>query len=226
VQKEIFIVKGLPEEDYTGFKARILALAAGLLHADGPVSLKVTLTERKPPRLSVIPFRKEKVAVFSISGRPPDCPVVLSEAPGFTGGYLVEEAVPVSYDKTWEDGKPSPGACLLTLFHRKPGLDPETFIRRWHGGHTPLSLRLHPLWNYNRNVAISALHGNSTWYDGIVEEHFRTAQELLNPLRFFGPPLRVPYHMFLVYRDTVSFIDMKRIETYLATEIHLRSPRE
>jgi hypothetical protein len=64
----------------------------------------------------------------------------------------------------------------------------------------------------------------SAWYDGIVEEQFRTAPDLLNPLKFFGPPLKVPYHMYLVYRDTVSFIDMKRIEAYLATEIHIKSP--
>jgi hypothetical protein len=57
-----------------------------------------------------------------------------------------------------------------------------------------------------------------------VEEQFRTAPDLLNPLKFFGPPLKVPYHMYLVYRDTVSFIDMTRIEAYLATEIHIKSP--
>jgi hypothetical protein len=135
----------------------------------------------------------------------------------------VEEAIPVTYEKTWGDGVPTPGECLLTLFHRKPDLDQDTFIRRWHGGHTPLSLRLHPLWNYNRNVVVKALNENSTWYGGIVEEQFRTAAELLNPFIFFGPALKVPYHMYLVYRDTISFIDMKRIETYLATEIHIRS---
>jgi hypothetical protein len=201
----------------------MLELSNEILEQCGPEMLRITLTVKRPPRVSVIPFRREKAAAFSITGTTRDSADVISGAPGFTGGYLVEEAIPVTYEKTWGDGVPTPGDCLLTLFHRKPDLDQDTFIRRWHGGHTPLSLRLHPLWNYNRNVVVKALNENSTWYGGIVEEQFRTAAELLNPFIFFGPALKVPYHMYLVYRDTISFIDMKRIETYLATEIHIRS---
>ncbi len=91
-------------------------------------------------------------------------------------------------------------------------------------GHTPLSLRLHPLWNYNRNVVNSTLTGNSKWYDGIVEEQFKKPSDLLNPLIFFGPPLKVPLHMYQVLKDTRSFIDMRKIETYLTTEFHFKSP--
>jgi len=148
---------------------------------------------------------------------------LITHAEGFRGGYMVEEAVPVVYKKEWEDGNPTPGACLLTLFHKKPGLDQETFIRRWHQGHTPLSLRLHPLWNYNRNVVTGVLTGDSPWYDGIVEEQFQKSSDLLNPLVFFGPPLKVLLHMYQVLMDTRSFIDMKRIETYLTTEFHFKS---
>jgi hypothetical protein len=91
-------------------------------------------------------------------------------------------------------------------------------------GHTPLSLRLHPLWNYNRNVVSNTLSGQSLWYDGIVEEQFKKPSDLLNPFIFFGPPLKVPLHMYQVWMDTRSFIDMKKIETYLTVEIHFKSP--
>jgi len=148
---------------------------------------------------------------------------MITEAEGFKGGYAAEEAIPVAYKKDWKDGKKTPGECLLTLFHKKPGIDQDTFIKRWHEGHTPLSLRLHPLWNYNRNVVKNVLREDSQWYDGIVEEQFQKASDLLNPCTFFGPPLKVPFHMYQVWMDTRSFIDMKRIETYLATEIHLKS---
>jgi hypothetical protein len=149
---------------------------------------------------------------------------LIMQADGFEGGYLVEEAIPVAYRKAWKDGSLTPGVCLLTLFHSKPGLDRETFIRRWHMGHTPLSLRLHPLWNYNRNVVVGTLDHDSRWYDGIVEEQFMRSPDLLNPLIFFGPPLKTPRHMYRVLQDTRSFIDMKRMETYLAMEVHFKSP--
>jgi hypothetical protein len=223
MQKEQYILKGRPGEDYHVFGTRMLELAKQLAGESAAGTLKITLTTRKPPALSVIPFRGERAALFSVTGAGDRLREIISGAEGFRGGYLVEEAVPLAYQKTWDDGDPTPGVCLLTLFHRKPGLSRELFIRRWHEGHTPLSLRLHPLWNYNRNVVEKAVVDGPDWYDGIVEEQFRSAPELLNPLRFFGPPFRVPKHMIEVYRDTRSFIDMKRIETYLATEYHIRS---
>jgi hypothetical protein len=60
-------------------------------------------------------------------------------------------------------------------------------------------------------------------HEGIVEEQFRREPDLLNPLRFFGPPWRAPLHMLQVYRDTRSFIDMRTIEIYLTTEFHFKS---
>ena len=223
MQKEIHILRGGPGENYTGFRDRMLDYARHLAEETGSVRLKVTLTDRKPPALSVIPFRRNRVAVLSVSDAGKGLRETIQGAEGYTGGYLVTEVVPVAYDKTWGDMLPTPGVCLLTLFHRKPGLERDQFISRWHDGHTPLSLRLHPLWNYNRNVVEEVITEGSDRYDGIVEEQFRKASDLLNPFRFFGPPFRVPVHMFEVYRDTRSFIDMKRIETYLATEYHIVS---
>lgn len=221
MRKEIHLIKGIPGESYKAFSDRMFELAKRILALHPPEKLKITLTTGKPPALSVIPFRKEKVAAFSLTGNPG--PVeVLGAAEGFTGAYSVEEAIPVSYGKKWKDWEPTPGVCLLTLFHQKPGIDRDSFLTRWHQSHTPLSLRLHPLWNYNRNVVLESLTDNSLWYDGIVEEQFRTRKDLLNPFRFFGPPLQVPGHMLEVWRDSRSFIDMKRIEPYLAKEYLLK----
>lgn len=223
MRKEMYIFRALEGESYSGFGQRMFSLCEKLSEGSPASEVKMTITLERPPRLSVIPFRKDKVAVISLGNIPEgNCDGVLNEDK-FTGRYLVEEAVPVEYEKTWKDGDPTPGVCLLTLFHRKPSIDPGTFLDRWHNGHTPLSLRLHPLWNYNRNVVTAALDENSPDYDGIVEEHFRTRKELLNPFIFFGPPIKTPYHMLLVLKDSRSFIDMKRIETYLAAEYHFRS---
>ena len=155
--KEIYIFKGLPSEDYKGFRNRILELSTEVLHRNKPGTLKINLTVKAPPRVSVIPFKRNKIAVLSVTGGSAIGREFLTVSEGFTGGYVVEEAIPVAYKKTWEDGEPTPGECLLTLFHSRPGIDRETFLRRWHEGHTPLSLKLHPLWNYNRNVVSGKL---------------------------------------------------------------------
>jgi hypothetical protein len=224
MQKEIYILNSPQKEDYKSFKDRILKLSNEVLEEYSPDTLKVCLTTKPPPLLSVIPFRRSKIAALSLTRRTDSSIDLITREEGFRGSYLVEEAIPVAYKKEWEDGSPTPGECLLTLFHKKPGLDQDTFISRWHEGHTPLSLRLHPLWNYNRNVVNGVIEEDSIYYDGIVEEQFRRSSDLLNPFVFFGPPLKLPLHMYQVLMDTRSFIDMKKIETYLCTEFHFLSP--
>jgi hypothetical protein len=221
--KEIYIFKGLPSENYDGFGKRIRTFSTDLLEEYDLETLKVNLTLKAPPGISMIPFKRKKIAVLSLTRGSGESLDLATQTEGFIGGYVVEEAIPVAYNKTWADGETTPGECLLTLFHSKPGIDRETFLRRWFEGHTPLSLKLHPLWNYNRNVVSDSLTKESIWYDGIVEEQFQKASDLLNPLVFFGPPLKVPLHMYQVLMDTRSFIDMKKIETFLTTEIHLKS---
>jgi hypothetical protein len=223
VKKEIYIVKGLASEGYPDFRERVFSMAEKIRGQSEPETLRLTLTLGPPPVISVIPFRKEKVAALSVTGGSARAVSLLSPSKGFIGRYLVEEAVPVAYQKTWEDGAPTPGICMLTLFNRKPGIDRNTFLERWHQGHTPLSLRIHPLWNYNRNVVLEPPEEDDVSYEGIVEEQFRERSQLLNPFRFFGPPMQVPRHMMQVLRDSRSFIDLKRIEVYLTTEYHLKS---
>jgi hypothetical protein len=221
MRKEIYLVRGIENEDYQTFTQRILELAKETAIQVNPEALKITLTQSPPPKFSVIPFKKSKIAAISIYKMNHEPVTMLKGAPGFSGAFKVEEALPVSYDKTWPNGEPTPGACLLTCFHRKPGIEYDDFINRWHNGHTPLSLKIHPLWNYNRNVVLQKLCNLTAWYDGIVEEQTRTRSELLNPFKFFGNALEITGNMISVYRDVNSFLDYKRVETYLVTEYHM-----
>jgi hypothetical protein len=223
MKKEIYLIKGTKDESYIQFSERIITLSKKLVENENIISVKAVYTNEPPPKLSVIPFKKDKIAAISVIKSDHEiCNLLLNE-PGFSGGYAVEEAIPVAYEKNWEDCFKTPGVCLLTLFKQKKGIDYETFIHRWHKGHTPLSLKIHPLWNYYRNEVKEKLTGNSFEWDGIVEEHTRTKSELLNPLKFFGNPFTMVYNMIRVYFDTKSFLDYKTIEPYFATEIWIKS---
>jgi hypothetical protein len=223
MRKEMYLIRGNAGEDHRQFNARMLQTAISTAELINPDALKVTLTQEPPPKISIIPFRKNKIAVFSVFKEDHVKVDFLMNTEGFAGAFTVEEAIPVYYEKTWADREPTPGVCLLTLFHRKPGIDYDTFIHRWHNSHTPMSLRLHPLWNYNRNVVLQKMCELPVWYDGIVEEQTRTRSELLNPFKFFGNALEIAGNMISVYTDTRSFLDYKRIETYLAMEYHIVS---
>jgi hypothetical protein len=223
MNKEIYLLRGTDKEGYQEFFKRVFYMTSALAKNLNPEALKFTITLKAPPRITVIPFSKKKIAAISIYKSNPEPVEELRKASGFYGAYRVTEALPVAYQKNWRDGEPTPGACLLTLFSKKKGIDYQTFIHRWHNGHTPLSLRIHPLWNYVRNVVNESLSEDSAWFDGIVEEQVLSSPDLLNPFRFFGNPLIIIPRMLMVYSDTKSFIDYSNMETYLAAEYHIKS---
>lgn len=223
MNKEIYLIRGKDNESYQTFKERIINTVLSLKNELKPEAIRFTITEKSPPKFSVIPYSKKKIAAISIYKESVDPVEQIEQMAGFYGAYKVEEALPVAYQKNWNDGEPTPGACLLTLFRKKASIEYTTFIYRWHNGHTPLTLRIHPLWNYNRNVVLDQLYDQAAKFDGIVEEQVKKASDLLNPFKFFGNPLIIIYRMLLVYFDTKSFIDYKSMETYFAAEYHIKS---
>lgn len=222
MEKQIYLIRGTIDETYTGFQNRIQE-AMDIVLQDKQVSrLSYTLTTEAPPKFSIIPFKKKKIAAISVWRETSGLINAISSSEGFIACYTVTEALPVAYQKTWKEGDRTPGICLLTLFKRKKEIDYKTFIHRWHNSHTPLSLKIHPLWHYNRNVVNAFIPDTTENWGGIVEEHMRTRSELLNPFQFFGNALVIIPRMMNVYIDTKSFIDYPSMEPYLVSEYYLR----
>lgn len=216
------IIRGKRDESYTNFHQRIRK-TIDALKANDPGSLHYTITLEKPPKASVIPFSKEKLALISINTENDAFLDIIQKTDGYAGSFKVTEALPIAYDKDWPDGEASPGVCLLTLFRQKKSIDYETFIDRWYNGHTPLTLKIHPIFHYNRNEVIEVFGKPPVLYEGIVEEHCRTRKELMNPFKFFAKSGFAPVNMIKTYFDVNSFIDYKSIETYLVSEYHVVS---
>jgi len=235
MQKVIVIFRAGDEVSYSEFIDFMLRMAGHTAETCNPYRLHITFTDSVAPVISVIPFKKSKVGLMSVyykdSISSADIKSLLEKSRGeisnpairFAGSYDVEEALPVAYTKTWENAVITPGVCLLTLFRRTPGISREAFIDRWHNSHTLLSLEIHPLWHYNRNVILGPLDPGSESWEGIVEEHFRKRTDLLNPLKFFGTPLRMIPNMIRVYKDTHAFLDYRTMETYMVREVIVKT---
>jgi hypothetical protein len=227
IEKAQYVLWGSGDRRWRDFATRIREVAVPALLDLGSFGLKLTVTERPPPLISAFPFRRRPVALLSLSGRelpsPARCEGVLAPLAGRLAAYRVEESTPRAYDRHWPDGQQTPGVSLLTLFRRRPGLGDDELLRRWHGGHTALTLRTHPVWCYVRNVVREPLTVGAPRFDGIVEEQFRERSDLLNPARFYGGALRMAPNMVRVAVDIAGFIDLWTIETYLAAEWCLRS---
>jgi len=219
----MLVIDGKKSDSYQDFKERVFSLTQSLAEDDSFSQVKVVMTDIRPPKISIIPFSKKKIAVVSVYSNLGQLPGQFLKIDNLTGAYKVTEALPVAYKKDWKDGMATTGVNLLTLFRKKPGIDYDLFLDLWHNGHTPLSLKIHPLWNYNRNVVEESLKNEAPNYDGIVEEQVREASHLLNPFKFFGNPLMIIPNMIRVYLDVKGFIDYPSIETYLANEYWIKS---
>jgi hypothetical protein len=142
-----------------------------------------------------------------------------------TAAYLLTESVPLEWpDRDWVDGTTSPGVALLTTFPRTPGLDDQTFFDRWHGSHSALTFRIHPVRRYVRNSVARAL-GDAPDADAIVTEAF-DQDDLLDPSRFYGvgaPELRWQDAMAMINEDLLTFCDLDRLQTAPVDEVLLAS---
>lgn len=223
MNKQIYLIRGTKDETYAGFQNRIQEAMTSVLKDNQVSRLSFTHTTEAPPKLSIIPFKKKKIAAISVWKETAGLINAISSLEGFIACYSVTEALPVAYQKTWKDGDRTPGICLLTLFKQKKRIDYKTFIHRWHNSHTPLSLKIHPLWHYNRNVVEAFVPNTTENWGGIVEEHMQTRSELLNPFKFFGNALVIIPRMLEVYKDTKSFIDYPSMEPYLVQEYVVKS---
>ncbi|MDH3728290.1 MAG: hypothetical protein OER77_12235 [Myxococcales bacterium] len=224
-RKWIYVLRG-NGESHAAFSERMRGEVSTRLLELGPTKLCLTLTEAPPPKVALFPFKSEPTAVFSVydeQGDPSRFTEALADAASALSGYEVEESYPVAYDKSWNDGEPTPSPILVTVLHKKPGIDFDEYIKRWHGGHTPLSLEIHPLWYYQRNVIREPITQGADACDGIVLEACPTKSDLLNPARFFGGALKMVPNMLRVANDIKGFLDMRKVETFYCTEYHLRS---
>lgn len=123
-------------------------------------------------------------------------------------GYLVTESMPLRCpDRDWADGTRSPGVTLWTAFPKPERVSDEEFYDRWHNHHTPLSFEIHPLWEYTRNAVVRAITPDAPPYRAIVEERFRTLEDLTDPNRFFGKPENIQR----VLEDIATFIDLESV---------------
>jgi hypothetical protein len=148
----------------------------------------------------------------------------LRRASSRLSAYLVTESVPRAYDvRDWSDGERTPGVKLLTLFDRPARLTDERFYQIWYGEHTPLSFEIHPLWGYFRNAVARVLTPGARSWRGIVEEQFRTREDLTDPRRFYGGEALMKANMKRVLDHCRSFLDLEEIQTVVMSEYILQT---
>ncbi len=226
--KYIFLVQPPDQVDLKALRSQVMdRLVPRLLQLD-PDKLKVDLTEPRRPRLTVLPLAKHHLAMISVWERQGDRAQQWHKEVASLGwrvaGYQVSESTPRAYTKDWRDGEASPGIVMLTLMKKNRRLTNEQFMHEWFEHHTPkIALKVHPLWNYIRNVVDSVVVEGSPHLDGIVEEHCRERRDITCPMHYFGGLLMMIPNMIKVGLHANKFLEISAVDNYLLTEYHIRS---
>lgn len=222
--KWLFVWRPLPGTSLPAFASQARGRVAEALHGCGARAASLHLTEEPPPRLSLVPYRRDPVALVGVRGDEGALHKArgrLLDLPGRLEGWKVDESIPVPRRRTWAVGERAPGGCLLTFFRKNPKLDRSAFFHEWYERHTPLSLKIHPLVGYVRNAVIEPLHPGSSAWDGIVTESFASREDLLSHRRLFGGTLRALPNMVRVGLHVSKFLEFSTIENALVAEYAL-----
>ena len=144
----------------------------------------------------------------------------LGEVSAHLAGYLVSESVPREYARRdWPDGKLSPTVTLATALQPKPRLSDEDFYARWHGSHTPLSLRIHPLTRYIRNTVTRPITAGAPPYRGLVFESVESLEILADRDAFYGGE----EGQREAVEDLLSFADFRAMASVTMSETIVRA---
>jgi hypothetical protein len=142
-------------------------------------------------------------------------------------GWLVTESLPQGDAPAPVAAEaPSPGLTTVTLLDKRPGLDEAEFHRLWHEVHRVTTAEVHPFTLYARNEVARALTPGARPLRGIVYESTATAEDTLDPHRFFGAhgdDEVLKRNMHRVLSETTAFIDFDTMETVPMHDTVVRS---
>lgn len=226
MEKLVYLLWRDPREPGEVFAKRLLASAGPELVRRGARSLELHVADAPGDLHATVPIRDERDAIAaaasfwlpSVDERAP-FERVLAEASTRSAGYLVTESVPRDLAaRDWPLGARSPGLVMISVFPQPSRLSRDEFIARWHGSHTPLSLEVHPLWRYVRNVVARKLAAGVPDYAGIVLEQVREPADLLDPARFYGGRERMAENMKRILDDARSFLDLEDVMSVVTSE--------
>ena len=194
MSKLVYLLWKAVDLEGPSFRGRLIEELAPRLLGAGAERLSVNVADVEASMEASVPVRAEEGEVAGLvtlslpnAEKREEIERALGAVSEKIAGYRVTESIPLEYDRrTWPDGERSPGAKLVTLFHKPAEMPYDAFIREWHEVHTPLSLQIHPLWRYIRNVVEESVTVGAPHFDGIVEEHFRSVEDITDPDRFYG----------------------------------------
>lgn len=184
------------------------------------------------------PFQRGRVPVGLLDAEldEPGVPAVLDRlrAAGFrVDAYAVDTTIPTTYGDTPHGpafaggtGERSPGVLALNLLVKRPDLDDDEFVRRWHGRMSPVSGALQPRTRYVRHHVRRVLTEGSPPWAAIVAEGWPSPRHVTNPFLFYGSrtPWGVARNALQILAAVRAITVVASVRTVMTSEYLVRPP--
>lgn len=232
--KIVAVLKGGPT-DRTARRVLLTEQLGPALLALDAMRLGITVADEAADVPGPNPFGKADlpVALVNLYTKAPADPLIACLAEHFqVHAYAVEETIPTTWGdnphaapRDWPDGVKAPGVVAVSLLERRPDLDLDTFVQRWHGRMSPVSARIQPRTRYVRNLVVQALTPGAPPWQAIVEESWPTPGHVTNPFLFYGSknPVRMLWQMGEILAAVAAITRPWRVRTFMASEWWIRS---
>ena len=189
---------------------------------------------------SPIPWPAEETPLAAVVSLWLDCyerrephEAILAEVGDRHAAYLVTESLYSDYGtnaharpRDWPDGERSPGLVTVSLLERPKRLEPEEWLERWHGTHSPVSEAMQPRCRYVRNAVVRPLTPGAPPYEGIVEEAWPSAAHVTEPMLFYGAggsEEKLRRNQRRMFESVRAFLDLDRLRTATMSEYLLKT---
>lgn len=235
MEKVVYICWKPEGVDDHAWSATIARDAVASLHARGARGVRVTVPDAHTDALRGLAIANGQP---SLSGTVScwldacdDRAVVeetLAPVTSRVAGYLVAESLvlddtaPLS---TLDDLHPL--IDLQGFLQPSPGMPHAEFVEHWFEEHRAVAIETECVTSYERNLVARVLTAGAPPFAGIVDQHFASTADVLDPLVRFrgdGDDARSHENLVRMVNSCAAFLDMSALDSHPLTEYRFADP--
>lgn len=224
MQKVIYALWRNPEEDRSGFNARLLSGLPAALEQAGASGIRINLRDAAvDPAADLVQQwqspQQDGVVQFWLPSandrfRGPADEAVAAHCHRFAAWLVTESTIIANAAHPPVRGERTAGWSQASFISFRPDMTREAALAHWLGHHTRIAIETQANFEYVQNLVVCPLTADAPAYNAFVEECFE-AEAMTDPAAFFdanGDAGKLKANVDAMMDSCGAFIDFARID--------------